>query len=42
MRREVPVIITFIVGTIMLLSNFITVPMEATLSPAWLRKWVRG
>jgi hypothetical protein len=27
MRREVPVIITFIVGTIMLLSNFITVPM---------------
>lgn len=27
MRREVPVVITFIVGAIMLLSNFITMPM---------------
>ena len=27
MRREVPVIITFVVGVIMLLSNFIHIPL---------------
>ena len=40
MRREVPVIITFVVGVIMLLSNFIHIPLETIPSPNWLKKWV--
>ncbi len=42
MRREIPVAITFVVGVIMLLSNFITVPLGGDFSLAALAQELGG
>jgi hypothetical protein len=41
-RREMPIAITFVVGVIMLLSNFITVPLGGNYSLAALAQELGG